>query len=210
MLWGVFCLEALKSEDFRNLKGEIGIQVFTRVIPGRLNGKESTCRAGDLGSIPGLGRSPGEANSCLENCGRVTVHGSQWVGHDLVTKSSSGTAQGGTQGENLLLWTQIFYSGDASVSSSIRLTPHKIQNWLRLAPVDSEGFSWKTVVLSAAWRFVSDVRVWEHMNGQRREDPWRHVASRYCIYELCSKLFVSKVTCSRKCKAVALYYSEFS
>ena len=24
------------SEDFRNLKGEIGIQVFTRVIPGRL------------------------------------------------------------------------------------------------------------------------------------------------------------------------------
>ena len=36
-------------------------------------GKESTCKAGDLGSIPGLGRSPGEGNgyplqySCLEN-----------------------------------------------------------------------------------------------------------------------------------------------
>ena len=35
--------------------------------------KESTCNAGDLGSIPGLGRSPGERNgyplqySCLEN-----------------------------------------------------------------------------------------------------------------------------------------------
>ena len=35
--------------------------------------KESTCNAGDLGSIPGLGRSPGEENgyplpcSCLEN-----------------------------------------------------------------------------------------------------------------------------------------------
>ena len=27
------------------------------------NGKESTCYAGDLGSIPGLGRFPGEANS---------------------------------------------------------------------------------------------------------------------------------------------------
>ena len=25
-------------------------------------GKESTCNAGDLGSIPGLGRSPGEGN----------------------------------------------------------------------------------------------------------------------------------------------------
>ena len=36
-------------------------------------GKESTCNAGDLGSIPGLGKSPGEGNgnplqySCLEN-----------------------------------------------------------------------------------------------------------------------------------------------
>ena len=36
-------------------------------------GKESTCNAGDLGSIPGLGRSPGEGNanplqySCLGN-----------------------------------------------------------------------------------------------------------------------------------------------
>ena len=26
-------------------------------------GKESTCNVGDLGSIPGLGRSPGEENS---------------------------------------------------------------------------------------------------------------------------------------------------
>ena len=36
-------------------------------------GKESTCNEGDLGSIPGLGRAPGEGNgyplqySCLEN-----------------------------------------------------------------------------------------------------------------------------------------------
>ena len=36
-------------------------------------GKESACNVGDLGSIPGLGRSPGEGNgyppqySCLEN-----------------------------------------------------------------------------------------------------------------------------------------------
>ena len=37
------------------------------------NGKESACNAGDLGSIPGLGRAPGEGNgyplqySYLEN-----------------------------------------------------------------------------------------------------------------------------------------------
>ena len=28
-------------------------------FPGGTDGKESTCNAGDLGSIPGLGRSPG-------------------------------------------------------------------------------------------------------------------------------------------------------
>ena len=29
-------------------------------LPGGSDGKESVCNAGDLGSIPGLGRSPGE------------------------------------------------------------------------------------------------------------------------------------------------------
>ena len=29
---------------------------------GGSDGKESTCNVGDLGSIPGLGRSPGEGN----------------------------------------------------------------------------------------------------------------------------------------------------
>ena len=32
-------------------------------LPGGSDGKESTCNAEDLGSIPGLGRSPGEGNS---------------------------------------------------------------------------------------------------------------------------------------------------
>ena len=42
-------------------------------FPGGSDGKVSTCNAGDLGSIPGLERSPGEGNgtplqySCLEN-----------------------------------------------------------------------------------------------------------------------------------------------
>ena len=31
-------------------------------FPGGLAGKESACNAGDLGSIPGLGKSPGEDN----------------------------------------------------------------------------------------------------------------------------------------------------
>ena len=32
-------------------------------FPGGLDGKESACNAGDLGSIPGLGRSPGEGKA---------------------------------------------------------------------------------------------------------------------------------------------------
>ena len=42
-------------------------------FPGDSDGKESTCNAGDLGSIPGLGKSPGEGHgnplqcSCLVN-----------------------------------------------------------------------------------------------------------------------------------------------
>ena len=31
-------------------------------FPGGSDGKEFTCNAGDLGPIPGLGRSPGEGN----------------------------------------------------------------------------------------------------------------------------------------------------
>ena len=45
----------------------------TKGFPGGLDGKASACNAGDLGSIPGSGRSLGEGNgnplqySCLEN-----------------------------------------------------------------------------------------------------------------------------------------------
>ena len=44
-----------------------------RGLPGWFGGKESACNAGDLGSVPGLGRSPGGGNdnllqySCLSN-----------------------------------------------------------------------------------------------------------------------------------------------
>ena len=37
----------------------------TKVMPGSSEGKESACNAGDLGSIPGWGSSPGEGNGNL-------------------------------------------------------------------------------------------------------------------------------------------------
>ena len=56
------------------------------MVPGGSDGKASSCEAGEPGSIPGLGRSPGEENgnpfqySCLENsmdrgAWQATVHG---------------------------------------------------------------------------------------------------------------------------------------
>ena len=63
-------------------------------LPWWLSSKESTCNAGDLGLIPGMGTSPGEGNgnplqnSCLRNpmgkeAWQATIHG--------VTKESDTT-----------------------------------------------------------------------------------------------------------------------
>ena len=55
-------------------------------FPGGSDGKESTCNVGDLGSIPGLGRFPGEGKgyslqySGLENS--MDIVGLQGVRHD--------------------------------------------------------------------------------------------------------------------------------
>ena len=77
-------------------------------FPGSSVGKESPCRAGDLGSIPGWEKSRGEGNgnplqdSCLENpmdrgAWWAPVHGVTRVGHNLVTKPSPPlTAQAGS------------------------------------------------------------------------------------------------------------------
>ena len=70
---------------------EIGIDIYALLMlfkgfPGGSEVKASACNAGDLGSIPGSGRSPGEGNgnplqySCLENpmdggAWWATVHG---------------------------------------------------------------------------------------------------------------------------------------
>ena len=69
-------LPGLPSGPFRTPQG----------FPRGSEGKESACNAGDLDSIPGSGRSPGEENgnqlqySCLENpmdrgAWRAAAHG---------------------------------------------------------------------------------------------------------------------------------------
>ena len=64
-------------------------------------GKESACNTGDVGLIPGSGRSPGGRHGnplqyfCLENptnrrAWGLQSMGSQRVGHDSATKHSTG------------------------------------------------------------------------------------------------------------------------
>ena len=61
-------------------------------FPGGSDGKESTCNAGDLGSIPGLRRSPGGGHgnplqySCLEN---PMDRAAWWATVHAVTKSQT-------------------------------------------------------------------------------------------------------------------------
>ena len=84
-------LDKMRISDFRSLG-----------FPHRSVSKESACNAGDAGSIPGLGRSPGEGNgnplqySCLENpidrgAWRATVHGvaksRTWLTTELLLRS---------------------------------------------------------------------------------------------------------------------------
>ena len=61
-------------------KDRLPTSVFLGLSCGSV-GKESACNAGDLGMIPGLGRSPGEGKGCplqysgLDNSMDYTVHG---------------------------------------------------------------------------------------------------------------------------------------
>ena len=77
------------------------------VFPGGLDSKESACMVGDLGSTPGLGRSPAEGNgyplqySCL---GNPMERGAWWA-----------TVHGAAKTERLTLsdiWVVVFPSCD--------------------------------------------------------------------------------------------------
>ena len=57
-----------------DLQVSFSLVLHSLIFPGSSAGKESACNAGDPGSIPGLGKSPGGGHdnplqySCLENC----------------------------------------------------------------------------------------------------------------------------------------------
>ena len=97
-----FCLGFRPPWHSLTLCAQLGVDIiWGQGLPWRLGGKESTCDAGDAGSIPGLRRSSGEGNGSPLHSTPVFLlgksHGqrslagySPWnckrVRHDLVTK----------------------------------------------------------------------------------------------------------------------------
>ena len=81
----------------------IGYSPVQNWVVTRSDGKESSCNAGDLGLIPGSGRSSGEGNgySCIfawripwtEDPGRLQSMGLQRVGYDWATNTYIVTKQ---------------------------------------------------------------------------------------------------------------------
>ena len=61
------------EEDLVQSQSSVTTYYYHDGFPGGSDDKESTCNVGDLGSVPGLGRSPGGGHgnplhySCLEN-----------------------------------------------------------------------------------------------------------------------------------------------
>ena len=102
--------------------------------------QKTTCNAGDMGSIPGLGRFPGEGNgnplqySCLENpvdrgAWWATVHGLTTVGHDLVTKPHYGFPQDIKCSSPCSAW-ELVYSGYMHTFLYIQLSMFYVnQSW---------------------------------------------------------------------------------
>ena len=81
-------LAALRATAATGVLAHVTVVVPRLGFPGGSAGEESACNAGDLGSVPGLGRSPGEGNgyplqySGLDNSMDYISMQSQRVGHN--------------------------------------------------------------------------------------------------------------------------------
>ena len=114
-------------------------------FPAGLDGKESACNAGDLGSFPGSGKSPEERNgyplqySCLENsvnrealagcrpwCHKESDMTEQPIHYYVYTQSPSFCSPGGGNGNPL----QYSYLGNPMDRAAWWATVHRVaKNW---------------------------------------------------------------------------------
>ena len=114
-------------------------------FPSGLDGKESACNVGDRGSIPGLGRSPGEGNDnplrycCLENtmdrgAWQATVHGghkgsdtTEWLTLSLSLGESGKCSHQAIRGWGVQQW-------DRGSQPGVGITIMPLHAWFSLSP----------------------------------------------------------------------------
>ena len=90
--------------------------------PGGLDSKDSTCNAGDQGSIPGLGRSPGEGNgyplqySCLVN---PLDRGAWWATFSPWDHKRVGSNTATKQQQYIYIHTNIFITKQGGIVMAI-------------------------------------------------------------------------------------------
>ena len=145
-------------------------------FPGGSEGKESACNAGDLGSIPGLGRFPGEGhgyplqqsfqeNSMDRGAWCLQSMGLQRVVHDWATNTHSGTwtfnkktlpqvSNECSSLRTLLYWTEVLKQKQNTLYSCLLKKPLfallLIISWLLtlrcLFCAQFQGDGWKTAL----------------------------------------------------------------
>ena len=119
---------------------------------GGSNGKESACKAGDPGSITGLGISPGEGNgnslqflawkiSWIEGPGGLQPMGLQRVGHDWATNTHTHTHT----------HTKPFLSRKASFK---RKTFHRY--------LYNRSYAWK---VQSTFKWISPLLIYRHLRS---------------------------------------------
>ena len=132
--------------DWRSLE-LVFVHTVTKVLSWWLRCKESAYNAGDLGPIPGLGRSPGEENgyplqnSCLEN---PMDRGAWWATIHGVTKSQTQLSNWAYSGEPKK--TSLTQGCLASISSKQWCQSFQCEQlsscWWHWPGVEEEGQTW--------------------------------------------------------------------
>ena len=111
-------------------------------FPGGSDGKESACKAEDLGSIPGWGRSPGGGNgnplqySCLEN---PMDRGTWWTMVHGVTESQTrlSVPTGRCLSSTLHIWPHVILISAPPINGSIQLFTEALSCIMRHAVLGS-------------------------------------------------------------------------
>ena len=146
---------------------------FLPGFPGGSEVKVSACNVGDVGLIPGLGRSPGEGNgnpfqySCLENpmdggAWWATVHCPlNWWCHPTISSSVIlfSSCPQSLPALGSFPKSQLFTSGGQRIgaSASASILSMNIQGWFTLGLT-----GWISLLSKGLWRVLSNTTVWKH------------------------------------------------